>query len=372
MKITVIAGLADSLINFRGPLLRELTQAGHEVTALAPGGSTQLGQALSLMGVAFDVVDIERNGMNPLKDIRALLQLWKKLRVIKPDIILAYTIKAVIYGCLAAVWAGVPHIYSMITGLGYAFTGRTWRQRLVKLPARFLYRLSLARNEKVFFQNSDDAAEFTRLGLVKAEQTVLINGSGVDLDHFASAPHNNPYPSFLLIARLLRDKGVFEYVEAAKILKKRHIKAIFRLLGPFDSNPSAISVRQIREWERDGAIEYLRECEDVRPYITAASVYVLPSYREGTPRTVLEAMSMGRPIVTTDAPGCRETVVEGENGFLVSVGDASALADAMEKFIQDPAIISSMGRRSREIAEEKYDVRKVNRVIMKTMGLIEK
>jgi glycosyltransferase involved in cell wall biosynthesis len=178
-------------------------------------------------------------------------------------------------------------------------------------------------------------------------------------------------PVFLLIARLIRDKGVFEYADAARILKRRYPEAVFRLLGWFDRHPEAISPKQIDQWQREGIIEYLGETQDVRPFLAESNVYVLPSYREGTPRTVLEAMAMGRPIVTTDAPGCRETVIEGKNGFLVPPRNVDALGKAMERFISTPEIIETMGGESRKFAEMKYDVHKVNYVIMRTMGLID-
>lgn len=168
---------------------------------------------------------------------------------------------------------------------------------------------------------------------------------------------------------MIKDKGIYEYIRAATILKKRYPWAKFRLLGPFDTNPTAISETQIKAWHNSGVIEYLGETKDVRPFLADTSVYVLPSYREGTPRTVLEAMAMGRPIITTDAPGCRETVIEGENGFLVPIKDEQALAKVMERFIQEPELIGKMGKRSREIAEEKFDVNKINATILQAMGL---
>jgi len=228
----------------------------------------------------------------------------------------------------------------------------------------------LPHNHAVFFQNRDDRDLFIRLGLLPDKsRAAIINGSGVDLDRFQEAPVSSGPPLFLLIARLIRDKGILEYVEAAAILKKRHPQARFQLLGRHDSNPSAIGRQQLQSWQRDGVIEYLGETSNVAPHLAAAHVYVLPSYREGTPLTVLEAMATGRPIVTTDVPGCRETVVPGENGFLVPAKSAACLAEAMERFIRAPELIRKMGRHSREIAVEKFDVRKVNSVILKRMGL---
>lgn len=372
MKIAVIAGLAESLINFRGPLLTTLAKGGHEVIAIAPGENPEIAGKLRKIGVSYCAIELERTGMNPVRDIRALLRMTLKLRSINPDIVLGYTIKPVIFGSLAARLAGVPHIFSIITGLGYAFMEQNFKQSMVNRIVSCLYRIGLAFNEKVFFQNPDDMSLFCRQRLIGSrDKAELVNGSGVDLDYFKQVPAQTIRPVFLLIARLLKNKGIDEYAEAARILKTRYPTAEFRILGPFDSNPAAVQWGQISEWQKAGIIEYLGETSDVRPFIAEASVYVLPSYREGTPRSVLEAMAMGRPVVTTAAPGCRETVIDGENGFLVPVKDARALARAMEKFIVNPGLVATMGRRSREIAEDKYDVHKVNSVIMKAMGLTD-
>ncbi len=377
MKIAVIASYAPSLVIFRGPLLSAMLNAGHDVLACAPGVDEGVCQALLAMGVTYHSISLSRNGVNPLHDARTVLSLYRLFRQFKPDIALGYTIKPVIYGSLAARLAGVPRYFSMITGLGFAFVepvsgaGGRLKRRVLNGLIRLLYRLALPSNTAVFFQNVDDRALFVRLGLVTGEQAIVVNGSGVDLDHFAETPPPaHEYPMFLLVARLLKDKGIVEYAEAAAILKKKYPGAVFRLLGWFDeNNPAGITRSQLEQWQQEGYIEYLGSTDDVRPYMREASVYVLPSYREGTPRTVLEAMATGRPIVTTDTPGCRETVIDGENGYLVPVRNVSALVNALEKFICQPELIASMGKRSREIAVDKYDVRKVNAQIMKTMGL---
>jgi glycosyltransferase involved in cell wall biosynthesis len=371
VRIVVLASLAKSLCVFRGPLLAALARDGHEVIACAPGENPDVAACLKDMGVAYRSIPIERTGINPARDLCSIFRLYRFFRANSPDVLLSYTIKPVIYGSLAARAAGVARIYSIITGLGYAFMGETFKHRCINRLARLLYRVGLAVNNRVFFQNPDDLSLFVELGLVDRDrQAVLINGSGVDLDYYAPAPLPPGPPVFLLIARLLKDKGVEEFVAAAGMLKHRYPDAVFRLLGPFDCNPSAIGSEQVRTWQDAGLVEYLGETDDVRPYIAAATVYVLPSYREGTPRSVLEAMAMGRPIVTTDAPGCRETVLAGENGFLVPVKDADALAKAMERFIVRPDLVASMGRRSSELVKEKYDVHKVNSVILRSMGLV--
>ncbi len=369
--VVVLGGFAESLVIFRGPLLRALVERGHRVVACAPAAPAAVVDALAAMGVTYRDVPLKRAGLRPDQDLRGLGALILLFHEIRPDVVLGYTIKAVIYGLLAARLAGVPRRFAMITGLGYAFIGAGLRARLAGAAARRLYRLSLGGADRVFFQNPDDRALFERLGLVRGpEQAVMINGSGVDLDAFRPAPPPPGRPSFLLIARLLGDKGVREYVAAARALRARYPDAVFRLAGWIDGdNPAAVSERELRSWVTEGAVEYLGRLDDVRPAIAAASVYVLPSYREGTPRTVLEAMAMGRPVVTTDAPGCRETVRDGVNGYLVPVRDAGALARAMERFLVEPGLIEAMGRESRRIAVEKYDVREVNAIILEAMGL---
>jgi|FLYL01.1.fsa_nt_gi glycosyltransferase involved in cell wall biosynthesis len=377
MKVAILGGYAPSLINFRGPLIRAMLASGHEVVAMAPArdGRGEVARAvaeeLRAWGVRFRAVPLRRAGMNPLRDAVALSALVRAFRAERPDALLAYTIKPVIYGSLAARAVGVEGIYSIVTGLGYAFGDGSLRQRALGGVVRQLYRWGLRVNRRVFFQNPDDLALFRNEGLVRAGQALLVNGSGVDLAHYALAPLPSGPVRFLLIARLLADKGILEYVEAARVLKGRYPQLAFDLVGPLDPNPMAISLAQVRAWEREGVVRYLGEAKDVRPHLARCTVYVLPSYREGTPRTVLEAMAMGRPVVTTDAPGCRETVLDGVNGFLVPVGDARALARALERFVLEPGLVARMGAESRRIAEEKFDVHKVNAVILGAMGLAQ-
>jgi len=351
-------------------LLTELANSGHDVVVCAPGEDAAVVKSLNSIGVVFQRISLNRTGINPLGELRAILELVLLFRKIRPDIVLNYTIKPVIYGSLAARLSCVPHVYSMITGLGYVFMGDSFKQRIIRALVSLVYKQVLSVNSCLFFLNSDDLKYFVGMGFVNGTQkTMLINGEGIDLGYYAKKPLPAEKTTFLLIARLIKDKGVLEYVQAATNLKKLYPDTVFSLLGPYDSNPTALREAQVKEWQRTGVIEYLGETTDVRPYISAANVYVLPSYREGLPLTVLEAMSMGRPVITTDAPGCRETVIDGDNGFLVPVGNADSLAVAMERFILQPELIEKMGRRSREIVEEKYDVNKVNSVIINTMGL---
>jgi len=371
MTFLLIAGFAESLLGFRGPLLAALQALGHQVHVAAPDLSVgdPIRLQLEARGLTVHNIPLRRTGTNPLADLRALFSLFRLMRGIRPQWVLGYTIKPVIYGSLAAWLAGVPRRFALITGLGYAFQG-DGKRGLLRALAQRLYALALSRVDKVIFQNPDDEALFRQCGILLATTpSCVVNGSGVDVASFAVAPLPLDGARFLLIARLLGDKGVREYAQAARSVHALYPDAQFSLVGWIDSNPDAIPQHELDAWVVDGTLDYLGRLPDVRPAIAASSVYVLPSYREGTPRTVLEAMAMGRPIITTDAPGCRETVVDGDNGFLVPVKSVEMLEQAMLRFIEDPVLVSAMGQRSRRIAEEKYDVHKVNAAMLREMGI---
>lgn len=366
--------------------MRAMVAKGHEVMACSGEPLSEVVETLHGWDVRYEPIHLSRTGMRPWQDLRTCWELYRLMRRFQPDVVLAYTIKPVIWGGFAAWLAGVPGVYSLITGLGYAFVpGKRLRGMAMGLVMPLLYRLNLKISRKVFFQNPDDMHEFLVRRLVKAEQCRLVNGSGVDLVHYGLADLPSA-PRFLMLCRLLGDKGVREYVEAARSIRKRCANAIFRLAGAPDSNPSSVSQAELEQWKTEDVIDYLGELSDVRPAYVDCSILVLPSYyREGIPRAVLEAMSMGRPIITTNAAGCRETIklpqgqildkasqdiVQGENGFLVPVKSVDKLVHAMERFLDDPALIEKMGRRSREFAVEKYDVHKVNAVMLESMGLV--
>lgn len=372
MKFLLVASLAESLIVFRAPLILALQKAGVDVHVAAPDISADIDEKLRNLGVEVHDVPLRRTGMNVLDDLRTCVALWCLMRRVKPDFFLGYTIKPVVYGGIAAWIAGVPNRFSMITGLGYAFQSGRKNGFLLTLVQR-LYKLALSKMKVVFFQNPDDRDLFRSLLIVSEDaRAIVVNGSGVDVDSFSVSPFPDGEVRFLLIARLLGDKGVREYVEAARRVKARYPASRFRIVGWIDENPNSISVAELEGWQVDGCIEYIGRLADVRPAIADCSVYVLPSYREGTPRTVLEAMAMGRPIITTDAPGCRETVVDGENGFLVAVKSVDALEQAMLKFIETPGLIARMGVSARRIAERKYDVHRVNDFMIAEMGCVPK
>jgi len=362
LQVAVISPALFSIIHFRGLLLKALVERGHAVTTYAPHDCEP--EPLTRLGVEFRAIPLDPAGTNPVGEtatVRALLGFWRKTR---PDVVLNCAVKPAIYGSLAARWRGIPRIFSLITGRGAAF-GESGR--LVELATRLLCRHSLSCNRVVFFQNPDDRDLFRRLKLLRAP-SVLVNGSGVDLEFYRPAPLPN-HVSFLLIGRLRSEKGVREYVEAARIVRATHPSVTFRLAGGLDGRRPSISEREVQGWVDEGVVEYLGDLPDVRPALARSSVFVLPSYREGQPRSVMEAMAMGRPIITTDAPGCRETVEAGRNGHLVPVRDVGALAASMQWFLDHPQCVARMGQEGRRIAERKYDIHAVNRVLMETMGL---
>ncbi|KRP58504.1 glycosyltransferase family 4 protein [Pseudomonas trivialis] len=375
MKFFLIASYADSLINFRGPLVDALRAQGQEVHVAAPdmpfGSDVRV--HLEQKGVVVHEIPLRRVGMNPFSDLMTLFALCKLMRDIKPDSVLAYTVKPVIYGLLAARIMKIKRRFALITGLGYAFQSEDNQavssRGMLKILVQRLYALSLSFATRVFFQNPDDEALFRYLHLISVDTpSTIVNGSGVDVNDFnvASFPE---HLSFLLIARLLGDKGIREFVSAAREVKSTRADVKFRIVGWIDENPNAILREELDAWIAEGTVEYLGRLKDVRPAIASSSVYVLPSYREGTPRTVLEAMAMGRAVITTDAPGCRETVVDGVNGFLIPVKNVDKLTAAMLKFAENPHLVSMLGRKSRELAELKYDVKKVNAAMLQGMGI---
>ena len=382
-KVIIALNTAWNLVNFRSGLIRALVAAGYEVIAVAPLDS--YAGRLEELGCRFIPLPMDNQGTHPGRDLLLLARFYRLLRQEKPDVYLGYTVKPNVYGSLAAHVLGIP-VVNNIAGLGAVFIKDSWLTRLV----RGLYRLALSRSAKVFFQNRDDRRLFVEGGLVQAEVTDQVPGSGIDLGRFALSPSPSDeaptlrYPAnvrgefrFLLIARLLWDKGVGEYVEAARILKRRYAGVAsgdttqhnFCLLGFLDvQNPAAISRAQMDEWVAEGIVTYLGETDDVRPHLADSDCVVLPSYREGTPRTLLEAAAMGRPIITADAVGCREVVDDGVNGYLCRLRDAADLAEKMERMIAlSPEARAEMGRRGREKVEREFDERIVIQKYLETI-----
>ena len=352
LHILMTVNTAWNIWNFRRPLVEALIADGHHVTVLAPHDESVA--ALEELGCRFLQLDMSVKGLNPLQDL-ALMRRFKRIfRTEQPDAILSYTIKNNIFGAMAAHALNIP-FFPNVSGLGTAFlSGGT-----LQTVAEGLYRRAFAHLPRVFFQNEDDRDLFVKRKLVAPRQAHVLPGSGIDLERFplTDYPQQREAPVFLMIGRLLRDKGVLEYVEAARQVKSDHPKTRFQLLGAVDAaNRTAIDAATVRSWEEEGVIEYLGTADDVRPHIAAAHCAVLPSYREGAPRTLIEAAAMARPLIATDVPGCRDVVVDNVNGYLCKVRDSASLAETFEKFLALPlASKAEMGRAGRSKMEADFD-----------------
>lgn len=372
-SIAMLTSGAATLANFRGPLIREFVTRGIRVYALAPDHDETTRAAMTSLGAEPVDVSLDRTGMHPLRDIRDMLALVGVFHRLKPDAVFSYFIKPVTYGTIAARLAGVHNRFAMVAGLGYVFTPGagpdTLKRRVLRKIASALYWTAFRFCRIVFVQNEDDRRFFIEHGIAPASRIELLAGSGVDLDRLTPAPPVTSPVSFLLMARLLREKGIAEFVEAARILKCDYPEARFVLLGGWDPNPGGFTLEEVRAWADQELISWLGHQSDVRPIIAASSVFVLPSYREGKPRSTQEAMAIARPVITTDAPGCRDTVIEGRNGYLVPARDAVALAAAMKRFLDQPDLIAPMGQASRDLAEERFDVHRINAHMLRAMGI---
>lgn len=368
MKFLLISPKNRTVYNFRGELLREIGARGYELVVTGPDRIDV--DRIEALGARFVELPMNKTGTSITGDLKYCRALYRLMKREKPDATLGYTIKPVVYGAIAAKLAGVKNISSLVTGGGYTFIATSLKARVLGVIVRSLYRVGLGAADQVVFQNRDDRAEFCALRLVREGKCRVVNGSGVDTARFRPSPLPDGPVTFFMLSRLLKSKGVGEYLEAARIVKAQRPEARFLLLGKYETAmQDALARDYVEAFIRDGVVERFEETDDVRPYYEICGVYVLPSYREGTPRTVLEAMAMGRPILTTDTQGCRETVREGENGFLVPVKDVQTLAERMLWFLDHPERLADMGANSRAYAEEKFDVRKVNENMLRYMRL---
>ena len=352
MHILITVNTAWNILNFRQSLVEAMLADGHRITVLAPLDESV--PTLKSLGCEVLPLKMSVKGLNPIQDIKLIGRMRKVFSEDRPDAIFSYTIKNNIFGALAASPLGIPFIPN-VTGLGTAFLSGG----LLQLIAECLYRRAFRNLGVVFFQNEDDRDLFVERKLVEVHQARVLPGSGIDLANFAATdyPTNLDAPTFLMIARLLRDKGVLEYVAAARKLKGDHHNARFLLLGAVDAaNRTAIDRATVASWEKEGVIEYLGVTDDVRPYITAAHCVVLPSYREGAPRTLIEPAAMARPLIATDVPGCRAVVDDGETGYLCKVRDGDDLAHSMKAFLALPnKEMASMGWAGRLKMSKSFD-----------------
>ena len=365
-KIIIVAPISDSLINFRGDLIQDIKNKGSEVITVSPAPSEEYLNIFKKKKISNISINFKRNKMNPLNDLILLVKLFKIFKKQSPDVVLSYAIKPVIWSGLASTFCKTD-FYVLITGLGFAFQGTSFKRKLLTNLVVFLYRVALKKSKAVIFQNKDNLNLFVDECIVPKSKTHLVNGSGVDIVKFNVVTFSKSSIHFLCISRLLAEKGLREYAAAAKIVKKKFPNVKFNLVGAEDTSHDAISLNEVNSWSN--YINYKGSTMDVRPYLKDTHIYVLPSYHEGIPRTTLEAMSMGRAILTTDANGCKETVENGVNGFKVPVGSVDKLAEKMVWFIEHPEQIEPMGVESRRMVVEKFDVHKVNFNMLDIMGL---
>lgn len=351
--------------NFRSILIKHFVDKGYRVSVTAPYDEEYFKKFEEIGCTTYDM-PMDAKGINPVSDIRLMLNYRKLLKSLNPDLSITYTIKPNIYASIAAESLGIKYL-PVTTGLGYTFLAKG----IVPKIARMLYKFAFRKADQVWFLNKDDIGSFKEARLIADEKVVQLYGEGVDADFFTPIPLSVDGQKFLLVGRMLKDKGVVEFVNAARILKKKYPNVIFQLLGAiWMENPAAICQKEIEEWTREGLVEYLGRTSDVRPYLGKAMCVVLPSYREGVPCTLMEAASMARPLVATDVPGCHEVVEDGYNGYLCQVKNAEDLAAKMERII----LMSSeereqMGRNGRQLMIDKFEVK---HVIAQYDNMIEK
>lgn len=368
-SIVFICGNGDTLYRFRLEFIKRFIEKGYTVHAFAPEIPTDFLLELQDIGVQYHQISFKRKTVNIFDTIFSIFDIIAKLKRIKPNIVFSYTHKAVIVGSICSFLAGRITSFSLITGTGHIFDNNSLIEKIKRFLGLTGFKLALAFNKKVFFQNPDDLNLFCDLRVVARSKTRLVNGSGVDLEKFSL--HELPdHPIFLCMSRLIKSKGLVEYAEAAKIVKTLFPKSRFLLHGFSDEHSDSIDEQEIANtWEEKYGVEYLGFSNDPVTDISKCSIYVLLSYNEGTPRSVLEAMSLGRPILTTDVPGCRETVISGINGLLVPKQDSKAASEAMIKLLDAP-LRSSMAKASRDLCVEKFDVHAVNKSLISEMNLL--
>ena len=367
MKILIIAPKTSSLLNFRGDLIKAISNKDNEVIAIGPESGFE--KELENVGAKFFQINLKKNSTSILDNIQYLKDLVKIMKKEQPDKIFAYTIKPIIFGSIAGKRAKVKEIYSMVTGLGYVYAVNTLKTKILRIICGIGYKLAFKYSTKVIFQNKDDKSEFIKRRYLKEEKCEVVDGSGVNLERFKrnDLPKENV---FLMVSRILKLKGVKEYFEAAKIVKEKYPKTEFLYVGAEDKTQAALKLEEVQEYMDNKIVNYCGETSDVPFYIQKCSAFVLPSYyREGIPRTLLEALAMGRPIITTETVGCKETVVDGVNGFFVPIKDSKALAEKMIYMIENRDKLQSMSDKSFEYCKERFDVNIINKRMLEIMKI---
>ncbi len=366
MKILVVSAKNKTVFNFRGDLIRDMIAKGNEVYVTGPNKDF-IDDVMALGVKKFIEVPSVKDNTSVKNDLNYLKLLKKAVKEIRPDIVFSYNIKPVIYGSMAASNGKVPHIYAMVTGLGRVYVPGGIKTKVLRLITKMLYTNAFKACDKVIFQNGDDVDELVNNGYLPREKTVIVNGSGVNMERFRKTEIPEK-PVFLMVSRIIKEKGILEYCEAARDLKKIYPESRCILLGGFDVSLGALQPEDIQSYREDGSIELPGEVKDPASFYEAASVFVLPSYyREGLPRTILEAMACGKPVITTDWTGCREAVKNGVNGYLVPIKDSRALVEKMTELC-DRKKAQQMGDAAYEICKQKYEVSLINKQMRETIG----
>ena len=375
MVITLIGTTASSFYGFRADLIRTLLRKGYQVYAFTSEYTAEDLKKIEKLGATPITYTLNRGGLNPLADMVATYRLSKKIKEINPDLVFSYFSKPVIFGTLAAKLAKAPRVIGMLEGLGYTFTeqpeGLSKKTKLIKKIQVFLYKIALPQLDQLIFLNPDDPKDLIERYAINVKNIEVLGGIGLNLEHYKYSTNFIPDISFIFIARLLAEKGIHDYIKAAKIVKEKYPSVKFTVLGAIDKEAlGSLKEEELESLVKTNIIEYPGHVSNVSEWIEKSSVFVLPSYyREGVPRSTQEAMAIGRAVITTDVPGCRETVIDGVNGFLVPKWNPEALAEKMIYFIENPAQTQVMGAESYKIAVEKFDADKVNQRLVNMLGL---
>jgi glycosyltransferase involved in cell wall biosynthesis len=366
-KILFIAPQTQSLINFRGDLMKDIAKKGYEVVAVIPEDEEK--DFFKKANTKTRLINLDKNSTSALQNASYYKELKTIIKEEKPDKVFSYTIKPVIFGSIAAHAAGVKDIYSLVCGLGYVYSSNDFKHEILQAICGKAYKHAFKYNKKVIFQNQDDIDEFVKRRYLKREKCELVNGSGVNLDKF----RRNKLPkdiSFLMVSRILRGKGVLEYFKAAKIVKEKYPKVKFSYIGQIDKGQNAFKYEEIKPYIDEKIVEHIPFTKNVEKYYEKCSVFVLPSYyREGIPRTLIEATAMGRPIITTKTPGCKETVIDGENGYFVKPKSSTDLADKMTQMIKAKNKLQEMGDKSYELCRKKFTIATINHRMINIMEI---
>lgn len=365
-KFLIISPKNRTIYNFRGDLIKEIQKKDYEVYVTLPNEDNI--EKIKELNVKYEIIPLTKHGLNFFEDFKYLFKLSFFIKKIKPDKILAYTVKPIIYGSIANKISNGNNFYSMMTGSGYVFISKSFKAKILNFIVKNLYRIAFNYSKKIIFFNNDDLKDFVNKKIVSKEKCFLVNGSGVNLEKF----YPLPYPervTFFMLSRLLKSKGVIQYLKACEKIKMKYQDVRCILLGKIENMPDAIPENEIMHFVNNNTIELFGETDNVLDYYKQSSVYVLTSYREGIPRTVLEAMACARPIIVTDVPGCRETVIDNHNGFLVKLNDVDELVEKMEWFIKNRDDIEKFGKNSYNLCREKFDDKKVNEKMMKILEI---